>query len=68
MKIAKAFRGYKVGTKVHDTWYGNGKVIKRTPRRLHIKLVSETEVWAYDSDHVKTFVRKGHKRGNIQMR
>lgn len=66
MAMSKAFRGFKVGTKVHDTWYGNGTVVKRTPRRLHIKLIAENQVWAYDGEHVSVFVRKGWKRGNIK--
>lgn len=58
MKIAKAFVGFRPGTKVADTWYGPGKVVKRTPRRLHVKLASETEIWKYDAEHVEHFIRR----------
>lgn len=66
MKMSKALHVYKPGTKVHDTWYGNGIVTKRTKRRLFVKMAHEIEVWEYDATHVREFVRKGYKRGNIK--
>ena len=57
------FGTLKVGGRVHDIWYGNGKVIKLTQRSAYIKLTKvnfEYNVtWRYDRAHVNQFIVRG---------
>jgi hypothetical protein len=56
------FQTLKVGNTVIDSWYGSGKVIKKTKRNCVIKLALQDEPWRYDREHVNKFITKRIRR------
>jgi hypothetical protein len=61
-KTKDVFNSLKKGSKIHDTWYGNGVVVKTLKTRIHIKLYSSDEIYSYDKAHVNGFIKLGYYR------
>jgi hypothetical protein len=58
-KYKTVFEGLKKNKIVHDTWYGNGKVLKVTTRSAYIYLNKDQQTHRYDREHVNGFIKLG---------
>ena len=62
MKTIDTFKTLKPNMKIHDTWYGNGKVLKIKKNTAIIFLDEKNDSWSYDREHINEFIKKGLRK------
>lgn len=55
--MKSVFQSLRARQTVVDSWFGPGKVVKKTAKHAWIKLTLQDKPWRYDRTHVNHFVR-----------